>query len=168
MQKCDSRSRAPERCVEEFFALENVNRIFTQAAYATSTSIWLSPSCRIVIGMLLGSQGGRCATRVAIPRIRPPRSFASSVIVDLGAAVQSAGSKAHLARNSAWNAARPFKRVLFLNRKLRSRQLYSGRPILSEQPASEPQEVPDGERMTATALFADLKGSTWLMEELEP
>src|ERR1700756_2305376 len=34
-------------------------------------------------------------------------------------------------------------------------------------PASRP-ELPEGERKTVTALFADLKGSTELMENLDP
>src|ERR1019366_4840626 len=33
--------------------------------------------------------------------------------------------------------------------------------------SSEPQ-APDGERKTVTALFADIKGSTELMEDLDP
>ena len=38
-------------------------------------------------------------------------------------------------------------------------------PTLS---SSEASAVPEGERKTVTALFADLKGSTALMEELDP
>src|SRR5207245_522926 len=34
--------------------------------------------------------------------------------------------------------------------------------------AVEADEVPDGERKTVTALFADIKGSTELMEDLDP
>jgi hypothetical protein len=32
----------------------------------------------------------------------------------------------------------------------------------------DPHDVPEGERKTVTALFADIKGSTELMEDLEP
>jgi len=32
----------------------------------------------------------------------------------------------------------------------------------------EPHDVPDGERKTVTALFADIKGSTELMRDLDP
>jgi class 3 adenylate cyclase len=34
--------------------------------------------------------------------------------------------------------------------------------------AAEPESIPAGERKTVTALFADIKGSTELMEELDP
>ena len=34
--------------------------------------------------------------------------------------------------------------------------------------AAEPSEVPEGERKTVTALFADIKGSMDLMEDLDP
>src|SRR5258708_23156264 len=41
-------------------------------------------------------------------------------------------------------------------------------PIRVTADASPPPEPTDGERKTVTALFADLKGSTALMEELDP
>src|SRR5215469_15676296 len=43
-------------------------------------------------------------------------------------------------------------------------------PIPSQAALSpiEPQEIPDGERKTVTALFADIKGSMELMEDLDP
>src|SRR5262249_38671084 len=40
--------------------------------------------------------------------------------------------------------------------------------ILAEQAALEARGAPDGERKTITALFADLKGSTALIEGLDP
>src|SRR5262245_6849831 len=40
--------------------------------------------------------------------------------------------------------------------------------ILAEQSAMETRALPDGERKTITALFADLKGSTALIEGLDP
>ena len=40
--------------------------------------------------------------------------------------------------------------------------------ILAEQAALEARRVTDGERKTITALFADLKGSTALIEGLDP
>ena len=40
--------------------------------------------------------------------------------------------------------------------------------ILAEQAALEARDAPDGERKTITALFADLKGSTALIEGLDP
>jgi class 3 adenylate cyclase len=40
--------------------------------------------------------------------------------------------------------------------------------ILAEREALEARGAPDGERKTITALFADLKGSTALIEELDP
>jgi len=40
--------------------------------------------------------------------------------------------------------------------------------ILAEQAALEARGAPDGERKTITALFADIKGSTALIEELDP
>ncbi|MGH6804778.1 MAG: adenylate/guanylate cyclase domain-containing protein, partial [Methyloceanibacter sp.] len=40
--------------------------------------------------------------------------------------------------------------------------------ILAEQTAMEARGAPDGERKTITALFADLKGSTALIEGLDP
>src|SRR4030095_16493987 len=40
--------------------------------------------------------------------------------------------------------------------------------ILGEQAALEAQGAPDGERKTITALFADIKGSMALLEDLDP
>ncbi len=40
--------------------------------------------------------------------------------------------------------------------------------ILAEQAAMEARGAPDGERKTITALFADIKGSMDLLEELDP
>src|SRR5262245_19593737 len=40
--------------------------------------------------------------------------------------------------------------------------------ILAEREAMEARGAPDGERKTITALFADLKGSTALIEGLDP
>src|SRR5262249_49595533 len=40
--------------------------------------------------------------------------------------------------------------------------------ILAEQAALEARGAPDGERKTITALFADIKGSTALIEDLDP
>ncbi len=34
--------------------------------------------------------------------------------------------------------------------------------------AAEPESIPDGERKTVTALFADIKGSMELIEDLDP
>jgi class 3 adenylate cyclase/tetratricopeptide (TPR) repeat protein len=39
---------------------------------------------------------------------------------------------------------------------------------LAEQASVDPHEVPDDERKTVTALFADIKGSMELMEDLDP
>jgi class 3 adenylate cyclase/tetratricopeptide (TPR) repeat protein len=39
---------------------------------------------------------------------------------------------------------------------------------LAEQASVDPHDVPDGERKTVTALFADIKGSTEMMEDLDP
>jgi class 3 adenylate cyclase len=60
-------------------------------------------------------------------------------------------------------------------------QLHTGSPSPSQvtaepttliaglaKPSAEPGELPDGERKTVTALFADIKGSTELMEDLDP
>src|SRR5215469_5625568 len=44
----------------------------------------------------------------------------------------------------------------------------SGSASSSIQVAAEPSEVPEGERKTVTALFADIKGSMELMENLDP
>jgi class 3 adenylate cyclase len=40
--------------------------------------------------------------------------------------------------------------------------------ILAEQQALEARGAPDGERKTITALFADIKGSMDLLEDLDP
>jgi class 3 adenylate cyclase len=40
--------------------------------------------------------------------------------------------------------------------------------ILAEQQALEARGAPDGERKTITALFADIKGSMALLEDLDP
>ena len=40
--------------------------------------------------------------------------------------------------------------------------------ILAEREAMEARGTPDGERKTITALFADIKGSTALLEDLDP
>src|SRR5713226_8214573 len=39
---------------------------------------------------------------------------------------------------------------------------------LVEQPSVDAADVPEGERKTVTALFADIKGSTELMEDMDP
>ena len=36
------------------------------------------------------------------------------------------------------------------------------------QPSVDAADVPEGERKTVTALFADIKGSTELMEDIDP
>ncbi len=41
-------------------------------------------------------------------------------------------------------------------------------PVIPVDVAQSGAEIPDGERKTITALFADLKGSTELMESLDP
>src|SRR5580704_4379400 len=41
-------------------------------------------------------------------------------------------------------------------------------PTLIERPAIDPDILPEGERKTVTALFADIKGSMDLMENLDP
>ena len=43
-----------------------------------------------------------------------------------------------------------------------------GPPSSGVRVAAEAAEIPEGERKTVTALFADIKGSTELMEELDP
>jgi len=40
--------------------------------------------------------------------------------------------------------------------------------IAEEEPSLQPKELPEGERKTVTALFADLKGSTEMMRDLDP
>src|SRR5260370_32727211 len=44
----------------------------------------------------------------------------------------------------------------------------SGKPSIEEPPSLEPHDIPEGERKTVTALFADIKGSTELMADLDP
>src|SRR5579859_7277843 len=44
----------------------------------------------------------------------------------------------------------------------------SAPPIVTEPSSFEAHETPEGERKTVTALFADIKGSTELMEDLDP
>jgi class 3 adenylate cyclase len=43
-----------------------------------------------------------------------------------------------------------------------------GIPTVDQPQSLEPHEIPEGERKTVTALFADLKGSTEFMEDLDP
>ncbi len=43
-----------------------------------------------------------------------------------------------------------------------------GKPTIDERQSLEPHEIPEGERKTVTALFADIKGSMELMEDLDP
>jgi class 3 adenylate cyclase len=43
-----------------------------------------------------------------------------------------------------------------------------GKPDVAERLSFELHDIPDGERKTVTALFADIKGSMELMEELDP
>ena len=52
----------------------------------------------------------------------------------------------------------------------RSQASPTGREIAVADPelSLEPNELPDGERKTVTALFADIKGSMELMEDLDP
>ncbi len=40
--------------------------------------------------------------------------------------------------------------------------------VAIEDARAEPQNIPDGERKTVTALFADIKGSTEMMRDLDP
>src|SRR5713101_1278317 len=49
-----------------------------------------------------------------------------------------------------------------------ARQTSSTIAGLVEQPSVDAADVPDGERKTVTALFADIKGSTELMEDIDP
>jgi class 3 adenylate cyclase/tetratricopeptide (TPR) repeat protein len=44
----------------------------------------------------------------------------------------------------------------------------SGRATAEKRESLEAHEIPDGERKTVTALFADIKGSTELMADLDP
>jgi predicted ATPase/class 3 adenylate cyclase len=46
--------------------------------------------------------------------------------------------------------------------------LHLAQRILAEQAAMEARAIPDGERKTITALFADIKGSMALLEHLDP
>jgi class 3 adenylate cyclase/tetratricopeptide (TPR) repeat protein/ribosomal protein L40E len=41
-------------------------------------------------------------------------------------------------------------------------------PTVDQRKSLEPHEIPEGERKTVTALFADIKGSMELMEDLDP
>ena len=41
-------------------------------------------------------------------------------------------------------------------------------PPIATLPSLEPHDIPEGERKTVTALFADIKGSTELMRDLDP
>src|SRR5713226_815654 len=41
-------------------------------------------------------------------------------------------------------------------------------PLIATVPSLEPHDIPEGERKTVTALFADIKGSTELMADLDP
>src|SRR5439155_5806816 len=43
-----------------------------------------------------------------------------------------------------------------------------GKSTVAERPSLEAHDVPEGERKTITALFADIKGSMELMEDLDP
>src|SRR5439155_10456520 len=43
-----------------------------------------------------------------------------------------------------------------------------GKSTVAERPSLEAHDVPEGERKTVTALFADIKGSMELMEDLDP
>src|SRR5229473_649916 len=43
-----------------------------------------------------------------------------------------------------------------------------GKPTVDERPPLESDDAPEGERKTVTALFADIKGSTELMRDLDP
>src|SRR6266851_598240 len=49
-----------------------------------------------------------------------------------------------------------------------ARQTSSPIAGLVEQPSVDAADVPDGERKTVMALFADIKGSTELMEDIDP
>jgi class 3 adenylate cyclase len=42
------------------------------------------------------------------------------------------------------------------------------KPAVYEGLSAESRQVPEGERKTVTALFADIKGSMELMEDLDP
>src|SRR5260370_5836824 len=49
-----------------------------------------------------------------------------------------------------------------------NRQLRASDPAHADLPSIEANEVPEGERKMVTALFADIKGSTQLVQDLDP
>ena len=49
-----------------------------------------------------------------------------------------------------------------------SRQNHRAAPTLIERPAADAATLPEGERKTVTSLFADIKGSMDLMEDIDP
>ena len=49
-----------------------------------------------------------------------------------------------------------------------NRQLRASDPAQADLPSIEASEVPEGERKMVTALFADIKGSTQLVQDLDP
>ena len=68
-----------------------------------------------------------------------------------------------------WYANRQRLRVQSPPRnRLRLQQDGRSAPTLIERPAADATTLPEGERKTVTALFADIKGSMDLMEDIDP
>ena len=93
----------------------------------------------------------------------PARSFASSAVSRSKADARSAAWPTRPTPSSVRNAVLPS--VKPRKRKNPSATGTTDIRISSRHPVGE---IPEGERKTVTALFADIKGSTELMEDLDP
>jgi hypothetical protein len=93
---------------------------------------------------------------------------AGKVLVWVGAPGASAVSRAVGVPEEPKASAAPTVSDLTANRPIAYTPRHLAERILADQAALEAQGAPDGERKTITALFADIKGSMALLEDLDP
>src|SRR6266540_5559493 len=90
------------------------------------------------------------------------------VLVWIGAPVTPSGEQGAAAPEGAGARSRPGTREAAALRPISYTPRHLVERILAEQQALAARGAPDGERKTITALFADIKGSMALLEDLDP
>jgi len=90
------------------------------------------------------------------------------VLVWLGASGTSPGQQGAAAPQEAGAQSRPVTWEAAALRPISYTPRHLAERILAEHAALAARGAPDGERKTITALFADIKGSMALLEDLDP
>src|SRR5712691_5119452 len=90
------------------------------------------------------------------------------VLVWIGAPGTSPGQQGAAAPQEAGTRSSPVTREAAALRPISYTPRHLVERILAEQQALAARGAPDGERKTITALFADIKGSMALLEDLDP